>query len=670
MLTLAAELREGRRVSLATPALEKDAPLSRQALELELEFFHHQAEGVGTLESWLRQSCVDILHVHAGVAWEGHEAVYAGRRAGVPIVVRTEHLPQLITTNDQRGGHRALVRQLDRLICVSDCVARSYIASGVPADWITVVHNGIRRVDAVPERLGIPAEIPFVLAIGRLAEQKGFDLLIDATVELPRAQVVIVGEGPLEDDLRARIVERQLTSRVRLCGRRDDVRSLLAGADVLAMPSQFEGLPLVALEAMAAGTPVVGTRVCGVAEVIADDVTGRLVTPGDAAALARALAEVIGSPALGSAWGAAGRRRHRERFDAARMGQKTADVYEEVLRGVDVRRSGRGRRVTSARIGFVGAGLIANRHVANLLEFPDVEIVGVADPAQERAGALAGRCGAVAYPDHETMIARERLDALYICVPPFAHGPAEHAAIEASLPFFVEKPLAAGLEPAESVAEALEGRGLVTGTGYHWRYLDVYEHARRLLADNAARLALGYWLDATPPTAWWSQREQSGGQSVEQTTHVLDLARTLVGEVTSVYAIGARTDRAGIDGDIDDVSTATLQFETGAVGSISSTCLLEWPHRIGLHTFSPSLVIELSEFEVMVDVGAGRPVTPAQVDPFVLEDRDFVDAVQGKPNRIKAPYEDALQTHRLACAIDLSALEGRPVELSPAAGRA
>jgi predicted dehydrogenase len=75
-------------------------------------------------------------------------------------------------------------------------------------------------------------------------------------------------------------------------------------------------------------------------------------------------------------------------------------------------------------------------------------------------------------------------------------------------------------------------------------------------------------------------------------------------------------------------------------------------------------VIELAEFELMVDVGQGRPVTPAQGDPFVLADRDFVDAVQGKEDRIRVPYHEALKTHRLACAVDRSAAEARPVELA------
>jgi predicted dehydrogenase len=298
--------------------------------------------------------------------------------------------------------------------------------------------------------------------------------------------------------------------------------------------------------------------------------------------------------------------------------------------------------------------------------------VAVADPVAERAAGMAARCSARTYPDHAAMLEQERLDALYICVPPYAHGAPELAAVEAGVPFFVEKPVAVDLETAEEIAGALAiSPGLATAVGYHWRYLDIYEHARVLLEQNPARLALGYWLDAMPPPGWWARRRFSGGQTIEQTTHVLDLARTLVGEVTTVYAAASRIERDDFpEADIADVSTATLHFETGAVGSISSTCLLRWPHRIGLHTVSDGMMIELAEFEVMVDVGEGRPVTPADGDPFVRADRDFVDAVQGKDDRIRVPYHEALATHRLACAIDRSAVEGRPLELAAKATRA
>jgi predicted dehydrogenase len=317
-------------------------------------------------------------------------------------------------------------------------------------------------------------------------------------------------------------------------------------------------------------------------------------------------------------------------------------------------------RPTRTRVAITGAGIIANRHMGNLLGFDDVDVVAVADPLADRARTLAARSGARVYADCEAMLDRERPDAMYICVPPYAHGGPEHAAIQRCIPFFTEKPIARDLETAEVIARGVASGELVTATGYHWRYLDIVERVQDLLATNAPRLVLGYWLDFTPPPEWWTDEARSGGQMVEQTTHIFDLARYLVGEVSSVYAVAGRTARIEHpSSNISDVSTATLQFASGAVGNIASTCLLGWPHRIGLHLFCDRLAIELSEFELMVDVGKGRPVEAAVGDPFVREDRDFIDAVQGKPNRIRAPYAEALKTHRLATAAARSAREGR-----------
>lgn len=93
-----------------------------------------------------------------------------------------------------------------------------------------------------------------------------------------------------------------------------------------------------------------------------------------------------------------------------------------------------------------------------------------------------------------------------------------------------------------------------------------------------------------------------------------------------------------------------LAFESGAVGTIASTCLLNWSHRVGLHLFSDGMAMEITDREIMIDTGQGRPVTHSQIDPVVREDRDFIDAVQGKENRIRVPYAEALRTHRLVSA--------------------
>ena len=319
------------------------------------------------------------------------------------------------------------------------------------------------------------------------------------------------------------------------------------------------------------------------------------------------------------------------------------------------------------RIGFIGAGGIAERHLGNLQGFADTRVVALADPAVERARAAAARCDARAYERYEEMLECERLDALYICVPPFAHGPLERAAIERHLPFFVEKPLAIDLEVAEAIACQIAANGLVTAVGYHWRYLDITERAHELLDAKPAHLVLGYWLDRTPPRAWWVRQAQSGGQIIEQTTHIFDLARLLVGEVGSVHAVESYVERPAFPStDVSDVSVATLRFASGAIGAIASTSLLNWAHRIGLHLFCDSMALELSEFDLIVDIGRGRPLQRARGDPFIHEDRDFIDAVQGKDNHIRAPYVEALRSHRLATMAARAAREGRTIALGQA----
>lgn len=317
------------------------------------------------------------------------------------------------------------------------------------------------------------------------------------------------------------------------------------------------------------------------------------------------------------------------------------------------------------RVGFIGAGGIADRHVGTLSRIADVEIVGFADPDFERAQALASKVRARAYNAPRDLLDRENLDAVYICVPPFAHGDPERDAIEAGIPFFVEKPLTLTLDDAESIGKAVERSGLVTAAGYHWRYLDTVEEARGLLRDTPAQLVTGHWLDQTPPPRWWWREDQSGGQIIEQATHILDLARHLVGEITEVHALASR---AGPREDFPGLDVATgmavcLKFASGAVGTLATTCLLRWSHRVGLHLFGDGLAIELTDRDVMIDIGQGRPVRQAGEDPVFLEDLDFIEAVRGMPNRIRSPYAEALKTHRVALAIADSARTGQSVRL-------
>jgi predicted dehydrogenase len=326
----------------------------------------------------------------------------------------------------------------------------------------------------------------------------------------------------------------------------------------------------------------------------------------------------------------------------------------------------------SARIAMIGAGGVAARHV-RVLSGLGARVVAVADPVPEAAAGLAAGCGATAYPDADALLDAETVDAAYVCVPPFAHGAPERAVLARGLPLFVEKPLSVDLDTADALARQIEAAGVVTGTGYHWRGLDTVETARRLVADDPVRLSAGWWLDKVPPPAWWTSRAHSGGQVVEQLTHVLDLARLLVGEVHEVQVLGSRTPAS--PGDVDDVTTALARYESGALGTFTASSLLPAKRRASLETVSASgLRLELSETGLVVERPGAEPETlTPRVNGHEEVDRDFLAAVAGERPAARVPYREALKTHLLGLAIAGSARDGMPFVLGaapmPAVGR-
>jgi glycosyltransferase involved in cell wall biosynthesis len=153
--------------------------------------------------------------------------------------------------------------------------------------------------------LGLPPDAQLVLAVGRLVEQKNHALAVRAIAEVPDAVLAIAGTGPLLGDLERQARETGVADRVLFLGLRPDARALMGAADVVVMPSRWEGLPLSALEALASGTPLVATDVRGLRELVTDDQNAVLV-PEEPRALAVALRRVLDDPELASRLGAAG----------------------------------------------------------------------------------------------------------------------------------------------------------------------------------------------------------------------------------------------------------------------------------------------------------------------------------------------------------------------------
>src|SRR5688572_21261176 len=278
----------------------------------------------------------DVVHAHGLRA--GGLAVLALRthRAPRPPLVVTLHNALLA------GGAVALAyRALERLVARGAAVvlgvsgdleqrmrelgARQVAHAVVPAP---ILGRSTRDRSTVRSELG--ADGPLVVTVGRLAEQKGLPLLLDAAGLLaqrsPAPLFVLAGDGPMEDALRRRIADEDLP--VRMLGRRDDVADLLAAADVVVVPSTWEGQPLVVQEALRAGAPLVATAVGGIPDLVGDAAV--LVPYGDPASLADAIAALLDDPAAAEWLAATARARAAELPDDADAVDAALSVYRHL----------------------------------------------------------------------------------------------------------------------------------------------------------------------------------------------------------------------------------------------------------------------------------------------------------------------------------------------------
>ncbi|MBD3368555.1 MAG: glycosyltransferase [Candidatus Eisenbacteria bacterium] len=280
--------------------------LAREAREMGIPTIEVPMSGdadvvsVARLAVWIRRTAADVVNVQikravrlgaAAAAFGGRPAVV--ERRGLELPVEPSTLDRLV-----------YARFVDHVIVNAEAIGRGLLeAELVPPDRLSVIPNGIdpARVEGgdgpgFRGRFGIGAEASLVLFAGRLVgDKRPFDAL-DAFARVARrrsdVRLVIVGDGPLEEPMRAR-VDRELEGRVTFCGRLDGLRDALAAADVLIVSSRREGMPHVVLEAMAAGTPVVATAVSGIPEIIEDGETGVLSPPGDVAALSSRLLDLL-----------------------------------------------------------------------------------------------------------------------------------------------------------------------------------------------------------------------------------------------------------------------------------------------------------------------------------------------------------------------------------------
>ena len=290
-----------------------------------------------TLVRAIREYRIDIVHthlVHAGIAGK-IAAVITGRP-----VVTTRHY----TSNAKhdtwlyRLEHYLTRRYAARVVAVGEQVREHVVSRGLAEAERVVVHRNAVDLAAFPERRPHAPDREIVIGmIGRFHPVKAHEVFLEAMAHLrsrqPRASAVIVGSGQRRAELEALSQELGLDAVVRFRGpvSHEDIPALLAGFDLFVLSSDWEGLPMVLIEAAAAGLPIVATDVGGVGEVVHDGVTGYLVPPREPRKLADALARMIEEPDRRLEMGRRARARAESQFDIRRLAKQTADLYREVL---------------------------------------------------------------------------------------------------------------------------------------------------------------------------------------------------------------------------------------------------------------------------------------------------------------------------------------------------
>lgn len=290
----------------------------------------------------VREIGADVVHSH------GHFAGVLGRGAawwaGGPVAVHHLHTVDTTLLDRHRRLERFLLRLTRRVLCCSEAVARHALLDlKAPQRLLAIVPNGIDPPPAATREQALDLLAlgrtpgPIVGCVGGLARHKGQAVLLQALGHLPGDRplptLVFVGDGAERPRLEALAAGLEGRARVLFAGERADARALLPAFDLLVVPSiEREGFGLAALEAMDAGVPVVASRLGGLPEVVEDGRTGLLVPPGDARALAGAMARLLAHPEERRALAAEGRRRVESRFRAALMARRVEDVYEEALR--------------------------------------------------------------------------------------------------------------------------------------------------------------------------------------------------------------------------------------------------------------------------------------------------------------------------------------------------
>jgi glycosyltransferase involved in cell wall biosynthesis len=297
---------------------------------------------VARLIGYLRSGRFDILHAHLPLA--DSIGRIAGKIAGIPVIMTTEHGQYLWKSRSHLWLERMLNRITDMRICVSRDVLEirnrrewtpmnklTYIPNGIDADLFKEPRKGRA---AVMGEFGWRPDDALIVSVGRLVEEKNYPLLLEAVSllrdRLPDIRCLLVGDGRCREEIESRAKELDLGENLHMAGSRNDVPSILDAANLFVMSSDNEGLPVALLEAMAAEKAIVATSVGGIPDAIRDGENGLLVPPRDGPALASVMERVIMDGDFARKLGRVAGEDVERDFHIRRTSARVMQVYEDL----------------------------------------------------------------------------------------------------------------------------------------------------------------------------------------------------------------------------------------------------------------------------------------------------------------------------------------------------